>query len=87
MSETLRKETKMITVLVIVGIILVLGWLALNVYVGLHYKVRNMRYALVEKQNLVGMIASNLFFWLAWVIQLGKAFWSVRHERTFAEVN
>ena len=83
----LGKENIMSTVLVIVGILFVLGWIGLNVYVGLHYKVRNMRYALVEKQNLVGMIASNLFFWLAWVIQLGKAFWSVRHERTFAEVN
>lgn len=77
----------MSTVLIIVGIVFILGWLALNVYVGLHYQVKNMRYALVEKQNLVGMIASNLFFWLAWVIQLGKALWNVRHERTFAEVN
>lgn len=75
----------MTTVFVIVGIIFVLSWLALNVYVGLHYQVKNMRYALITEQNIVGMVFGNIFFWVAWVIQLVKGFWSVRNSRTFSE--
>lgn len=75
----------MTTVLIIVGIIFILGWLALNVYVGLHYQIKNMRYTLIAEQNVVGMVFGNIFFWVAWVIQLGKGFWSVRNSRTFSE--
>jgi len=73
------------TVLLIVGITLVLGWLALNIYVGIRYKTKNMRHALIDEQNLVGMVLGNMFFCVAWLIQLCKGLWTVRNSRTFAK--
>lgn len=75
----------MTTILIILAIVILFGWFALNCFVGLHYGVRNMRYALIEEQNIVGMIFGNLFFCLAWIIQLGKGIWCVRNSRTFVK--
>lgn len=69
--------------ILIIMLVILAAWVALNAYVGISKTPRQMRYALITGQNVAGMIFGNVFFCLAWLIQLFKGLWDCRSEHGF----
>lgn len=67
----------------IVFLAILVAWVALNAYVGVTKTPKQMRYNLISGQNIAGIIFCNIFYSLAWAIQLVKGLWRCRDEHGY----
>lgn len=72
-------------VLLIIVLVVLAAWIALNAYIGVTKTTNQMKYAFIKGQNFVGIIFTNTFFCLAWAIQMVKGLWRCRDEHGFLE--